>query len=59
MAVLFDSLIDRFAAEAPVAVMVRAAMANILSTAEVDGVSRNHAERQYEVRRWTIVLKCC
>jgi hypothetical protein len=48
MAVLFDSLIDRFVAEAPVAVMVRAAMANVLSTAEVDGVSRNHAERQYE-----------
>jgi hypothetical protein len=48
MAVLFDSLIDRFVTEAPVAVMVRGAMANVLSTAEVDGVFRDHAERQYE-----------
>jgi hypothetical protein len=41
-------MIDRFAKEAPVATMVRALMANVLSKPELDAVFREKAERQWE-----------
>jgi IS4 transposase len=43
-----DSLIDRFARQAPVAAMVRGLMANILSAAELDAIFRDTASRQRE-----------
>jgi hypothetical protein len=43
-----ESLIDRFARQAPVATMVRGLMANILSAQELDAIFRDAATRQYE-----------
>ena len=43
-----ESLIDRFAQQAPVATMVRGLMANILSAQELDAIFRDAATRQYE-----------
>lgn len=43
-----ESLIDRFARQAPVATMVRGLMANILSAQELDAIFRDTARLQYE-----------
>ena len=43
-----DSLIDRFARQAPVATMVRGLMANILSARELDTIFQDAASRQRE-----------
>lgn len=45
---VFDQLIGRFAKEAPVATMVRALMANILSVAELNAIFRESAVQQRE-----------
>ena len=45
---VFDQLIGRFAKEAPVATMVRALMANVLSAEELNAIFRDGAERQRE-----------
>lgn len=44
----FDELLQRFTREAPVATMVRAAMANILSPRELDAIFRDCRVRQYQ-----------
>ena len=44
----FDALINRFTQQAPVATMVRAAMANILSPRELDAIFHDCRQRQYE-----------
>jgi len=44
----FDAILARFAAQAPVATMVRAAMANILSPRELDAIFHDCRERQYQ-----------
>jgi IS4 transposase len=44
----WNALIDRFAKEVPVATMVRALMANILSAKELDAIFRDRAEQQWE-----------
>ncbi|MBX3421759.1 MAG: hypothetical protein KF752_09415 [Pirellulaceae bacterium] len=46
----FDSVLSRFADQAPVATMVRAAMANILSPRELDKIFEESRQRQYEDR---------
>jgi len=43
----FDAILQRFTEQAPVATMVRAAMANILSPAELDAIFEDCRERQY------------
>jgi hypothetical protein len=45
---VLDQILDKFAAHAPVAVMVRAVMANILSKDELDRIFRDTAVRQKE-----------
>ena len=45
---VFDSLIERFAKEAPVAVMFRGLFANILAPQDIDAVFHDCAEKQYE-----------
>ena len=44
----FDAILARFATQAPVATMVRAAMANILSPRELDALFHDCRERQYQ-----------
>jgi IS4 transposase len=44
----FDALLDRFTRQAPVATMVRAAMANVLSSRELDAIFHDRRQRQYE-----------
>jgi len=44
----FDAILARFATQAPVATMVRAAMANILSPRELDAIFHDCRERQYQ-----------
>lgn len=44
----WNALIDRFAKEAPVATMVRGLMANILSTAQLNAIFHDRAQRQWE-----------
>lgn len=44
----FDALIDRFSRQAPVATMVRALMANVLSPRELDAIFHDCRQRQYE-----------
>jgi hypothetical protein len=45
---VFDSLIERFAKEAPVAVMFRGLFANILTPRDIDAIFHDCAEKQYE-----------
>lgn len=45
---LFDAILQRFAQDAPVATMVRAAMANILSPRELDAIFHDCRQRQYQ-----------
>jgi IS4 transposase len=44
----FDTILQRFTEQAPVATMVRAAMANILSPRELDAIFEDCRQRQYE-----------
>jgi hypothetical protein len=44
----FDSLIDRFTKQAPVATMVRVAVANILAPTELDAIFHDRRVRQYQ-----------
>jgi IS4 transposase len=44
----FDTLITRFAKQAPIATMVRGLMANVLSPAELNAIFRQTAKRQHE-----------
>jgi IS4 transposase len=44
----FDAILQRFTEQAPVATMVRAAMANILSPRELDSIFESCRERQYQ-----------
>jgi hypothetical protein len=44
----FETLINRFAREAPVATMVRGLMSNILSAKQLNTLFRETAQRQYE-----------
>jgi IS4 transposase len=45
---LFNPIIDRFTQAAPVATMVRVAMANVLSSRELDAIFHDCRERQYQ-----------
>jgi hypothetical protein len=45
---MMDGVLERFATRAPVAVMVRALLANVLSERELDAIFRDAAERQVE-----------
>jgi hypothetical protein len=44
----WNTMIDRFAKEAPVATMVRGLMANILSATELNAIFHDRAEQQWE-----------
>jgi hypothetical protein len=44
----FDAILQRFTQQAPVATMVRAAMANILSPRELDAIFEDCRRRQYQ-----------
>ncbi|QDU88942.1 hypothetical protein Pla175_23260 [Pirellulimonas nuda] len=45
---MIDAVLERFAKQAPAAVMVRALLANVLSDKELDAIFRESAERQVE-----------